>query len=339
VQLFLARVGVGAGEAGCVPPAQSILCDYVPLKRRAGVLAFHNFGLVAGMMLGMALAGMLNERIGWRWTLVVLGLPGVGLAVLVRLTLREPERGRLDVVTECRNALSLRRTLSVLWACRTYRFLMFFTVLNGFVQYGLNQWWPSFYSRSFGLSLSVVGVSLGTVIGVGSGVGLLIGGASSNWAARYDVRLPLWIGAGASALALPAALGSLFVSSSAHSIMLVGLTSLLWCVTTGPFLATLYSVTPPQMRATAGAVMIFFTSVLGFGLGPIGVGVLSDLLTPALHSQALRYALIAPASLLPIAAFALYVSTRTLATDLRMTALKIEPHASTSSSIAAVATK
>jgi hypothetical protein len=177
------------------------------------------------------------------------------------------------------------------------------------------------------------------VIGIGSGAGLLIGGASSNWAARRDVRLPLWIGAGAMALALPAAVGSLFTSSAAPSIFLVGITSLLWSVTAGPFLSTLYSVTLPHMRATAGAIMIFFTSVLGFGLGPFGVGMLSDLLTPSLETQALKYSLIAPMCLLPIAALALYLSTRSLVVDLRITGIKIEHRPAASNSIHVAATE
>src|SRR5262245_50281201 len=94
--LFLARVGIGAGEAGCLPPAQSIICDYVPPRRRAGVFAVHSIGNYAGMMLGLIFAGWLGDLIGWRMTFLALGLPGIVLALILRFTLREPRRGALD---------------------------------------------------------------------------------------------------------------------------------------------------------------------------------------------------------------------------------------------------
>lgn len=314
--LFLARVGVGAGEAGCFPPASSMLCDYVPLKRRSGVFAVHTFGIYAGMMVGMVLAGWLGETIGWRWTFLAFGLPGIAMAILIRLALREPARGFFDVVKDNEPALPFGRTVSVLWRCRTYRLLVLFLVVNGFVQYGLNQWWPSFYTRVFGLNLSSVGFYLGMALGVGSGLGLLIGGLLANKVVQRDVGRPLMIGAVATALALPAAFGTLFVSSALGSVLLVGLTALFWTVSHGPVLATMYSVTRPRMRATAGALYIFLMSVLGFGLGPFCVGSLSDFLAPSLGVQALRYAMLLPICFLPAMVIALYAAAKALPNDL-----------------------
>lgn len=322
--LLAARVGLASGEAGGLPAAQSMICDYVPLERRSGVYAVHTFGLYAGMMLGMGLAGALGETIGWRWTFVALGLPGIALALLVRFTLREPARGRLDAMREEKQtALSLSSTIAVLWRCRTYRLLMVFVVANGFVQFGLNQWWPSFYARVFELRLSSVGVSLGLAIGAGSGLGLLIGGALADRAARRDVRLPLMLGAAATALALPTALASLLIPTAVGSILLVALTTLFWSVSNGPVVATVYSVAMPQMRATASSITVFFTSVLGFGLGPFCVGLLSDRLAPSFGVQALRYALLAPICLLPIMVIALYAAARELPNDLQAAGARV----------------
>lgn len=323
-QLFIARVGIGMGEAGCLPTAQSVLCDYVPLRRRAGVLAIHTFGLIAGVMLGLALAGWLGEKIGWRWAFAVIGLPGLGLAIIVRFTLREPPRGFFDPVKNDERGLSFGETLRALWRCRTYRLLVSVLVVNGFVQYGLNQWWPSYYVRVYGLRLSSVGVYLGVALGAGSGVGLLIGGILANKAANRDVRLPLIIGAAATALALPAALGSLFVSSGFVSILLVSLTAVFWSVSTGSVLAAIYSVTTSQLRAMAGSVSILFTSVLGFGLGPFCVGLLSEILTPSLGLQALRYALLAPVCLLPVMVMVLLAAAKALPNDLRAAGVQVE---------------
>lgn len=321
-QLLLARVGVGAAEAGCLPPAQSLLCDYVPLEQRSGAFAIHGFGVTVGMMLGMALAGWLGETIGWRWAFVVLGLPGIAFAVVVRLTLREPPRGILDTVKDDQSDLSLLRTLQVLWDCRTYRLLMVVLVVNGFVHYGLNQWWPSFYTRVFDLGSSAVGLYLGVAIGAGSGIGLLVGGLLANRVARRDVRLPLLIGAAATALAFPAALASILIRSGWGSLLLVAVTGFCWSVASAPAVAGVYSVVRPRMRATAGAITILFTSVLGFGLGPFSVGLLSDLLTPMFGVEALRYALLMPVALLPVTVLALCLAAQRLPQDLRAAVAK-----------------
>jgi predicted MFS family arabinose efflux permease len=322
-QIFAARVGVGAGEAGCLPPAQSIICDYVPLTRRSGAFAIHTFGLIVGMMLGMALAGWLAEAIGWRWTFVALGLPGLALAAVVKLTLREPVRGFFDAAKDDSASSSSAGTIGFLWRCKTYRWLTVVLVVNGFYQFGLTSWWPTFYVRLFGLSVSSVGAYLGIAIGVGSGIGLLLGGLLANRAARRDVRLPLIIGAAGTLAALPVVLAALFLPSAVGSILLVSLTTLLWNVAGGPVVATVYSVTRSRMRATAGAITIFFTSVLGFGLGPFCVGLLSDLLAPTLGREALRYALLAPVCLLPVMAIALRTATKTLSVDLRAAGVQV----------------
>jgi predicted MFS family arabinose efflux permease len=315
--LFLVRVGVGIGEAGCFPPGQSMLCDYVPIERRSGVLAIHSFGAFVGMTVGMALAGSLAEVIGWRWTFVALGLPGIVLAILVRLTLREPRRGSFDAVKDDEQRAPFLQTVVELWRCRTYRLLLVFLTMNGSLYFGMIQWWPSFYARVFGLSLSQAGIYLGTAIGVGSGLGLLIGGLLGNKLAQRDVRLPLMLGAASILLGLPTALGSLFIHSAAGSIFLVALSVLLWGAHGGPVLATLYSVARPRMRATAGALAIFFQSAVGFGIGPLCVGVLSDLLAPKLGVESLRYALLAPICLMPFIVITLYAAARVLPRDLR----------------------
>lgn len=315
--LFAARIGVGVGEAGCLPPAQSIICDYVPLKRRSGVFAVHNFGLMVGMMLGLSLAGWLGEVIGWRWAFLALGLPGLLLALVVRATLREPVRGLIDKVSSDDASRSIGATLSYLWRCRTYLWMAGFFSVNGFVQYGLYQWWPSFYARVYGLSLSSIGLHLGVAIGVGSGIGMLLGGVVANRAAQRDVRLPLIVGAVSTAVALPAAVGTLFVGSASASMWLVLVTAIFWSVSNGPAVATVYSVALPHMRATAGTITIFFASVLGFGLGPFCVGLLSDALAPTFGSEALRYAMVLPACLLPGMVIVLYGAARSLPNDLK----------------------
>jgi predicted MFS family arabinose efflux permease len=329
-QLFVARVGVGAGEAGGLPPAQSLLCDYVPPKRRTGVFAVHNFGLIAGAMLGMVLAGWIGALIGWRWTFVALGVPGLALAVVVRLTLREPVRGHFEAPPTDASSISLSHAIELLWRCRTYRLLVTFLALNGFVQTGLLQWWPSLYERVFNLSLGSVGISLGLAFGAGSGLGVLAGGWLGTQAAKRNARLPLLVGAAALVFTLPTVLASLFVSSTVGSLVLVSLAQLFWGLLAGPVYGTLFSVVPPRVRATAGAVVIFATSVVGAGLGPLCIGVLSDLMTPMLGIEALRYAMLAPLALFPLLVLAIHAATKALPHDLHVAGAAVGTDASTS---------
>jgi predicted MFS family arabinose efflux permease len=321
--LLLARVGLGVGEAGGVTPAQSLLCDYVPVTRRPGMFALHTFGLAAGMMLGMAFAGRLGETLGWRWTFVVLGLPGIVLALIIRLTLREPARGALDATRDEPVRISLGQALNTLWRCSTYRLLLLLSVLNVFVYAGLSQWWPSFYTRVHGLSMSSVGVSLGVANGAGYAAGLLIGGLLANKAAQRDMKLPLLVGALTAVLALPAALGMLFVHSASLSMLLAALTVLLHSVPFGAIIAAIYSVVSSRMRATTGALTAFCQSVVGFGLGPLFVGALSDALVPSFGSHSLRYALLAPVCLFPLMSLLLCGAARTLPEDLRAAGVQV----------------
>jgi predicted MFS family arabinose efflux permease len=315
--LFLARMGIGAGEAGCLPPAQSIICDYIPYKRRASAFALHNFGLYLGMTCGMVLAGLLAQYVGWRWTFVLLGLPGIGLALIVKWTLREPVRGYFDGRRNDGGQLSFMRTLKVLWACKTYRLLILFLVVNGFIQYGLYQWWPSLYGRIFDLPLSSIGMKLGMAIGVGSAFGSVVGGLLADKVAARDVRLPLYVSAGLTVLKLPAASGALLVGSPSLAMLCVAATAVFSSMAGAAIFAALYSVVTSQVRAMASAVAIFSTSVIGFGLGPFVVGMLSDALTPSLGIEALRYALLAPLCLLPIMTITLWAAAKVLPEDLR----------------------
>lgn len=315
--LFLTRMGVGVGESGCFPVGQSMVCDYVPLKNRPAAFAINQFGVSGGTMLGMALAGALGETLGWRWTFVVLGLPGIALAGLVRLTVREPPRGRFEAAGEENTHVSIGKTMAVLWRCRTYRLLVMDLAASGFAVQGMILWLPSFYSRVHGLNLSSTGISLGLAIGVGGGLGLLLGGLLANYAASRDVRLPLRIGVWTMFLAAPTVLGAVLIPSAVASVILVTLTIFLSSIKSGPVMASLYSVVTSRMRATAGSITFFFLSIVGFGLGPLCVGVLSDLLTPKLGAESLRYALFAPACLFPVVAIVLHFATKTLLGDLK----------------------
>lgn len=317
-QLFLARVGVGAGEAGCLPPSQSMMSDYFPAHQRPMVFAVMSIGLFLGMMCGVMITGHLEQAFGWRWAFVLVGLPGLLLGLIVALTLREPRRGYYDPsLTETGAARSLRETLRVLFSRRSYRLLAVYQISIGFAQYGIPQWLPSFYQRVFAADPHYVATWLGLAIGVGSMTGLALGGWAALHLARANPGHPMRLGALATAFALAAAGVVLSASSAAISIASVALMCAFWHVSTGAFLSAIQGQAPQRMRATASAVLILLNALIGYGLGPFSVGILSDALSAQFGDQTLRFALIGPLATFPSAIWSLWALGRSLDEDRR----------------------
>lgn len=212
---------------------------------------------------------------------LALGLPGIALALVLRLSLKEPRRGSFDVRSAALEPPSFVAVLTTLKGCRTYRFAWSFYVLNGFVQYGLIQWWPSFYDRASNLGMSSVGLYLALAIGGSAATGSLIGGGGAGrecgCAARSLLASEHWSHSNYSCYSDS---DRLFVPSIQLSIMLVSLTALYWSVSNRPVLAVAATVVSPEMRATSSSLLIFGAAVLGFGLGPLCVGGVERLADP-----------------------------------------------------------
>jgi predicted MFS family arabinose efflux permease len=291
-QLFFARVGVGAGEAGCIPHAHSLISDYVPAVRRPGAIAVHTAGATIGIILGMALAGWLGARIGWRLSFLVLGLPGVLLAIIVRVTLREPPRGYADGMTgpAIKNP-PLKVAFQYLWRCRSYVQLVTIMSLAVFVNFALNQWLPSFYMRAFGMKMAAVGLYLGLAQGLGATVGTLGGGFLANSMSKRDARYPLMLAAACFAAAFPLALAIFLAPTSTWALGANFLFAVVSNMPNGTLFALIQNVVHPNSRALASALNMLSASVVGIGGGPFFVGVVSDALAPVFDGQSLRYAL------------------------------------------------
>jgi predicted MFS family arabinose efflux permease len=316
LQLLLARIGVGAGEAGCIPPSQSIISDIVPLEKRAGALGIHVTGTTVGSFLGLALGGLLASQIGWRWTFVALGLPGILLALVVRKTLHEPPRGYADGVSAPSSPLAPAAALRYVTGNSTLLQLYAIFAFGSFAAFGLNQWLPSFYVRSFGLSTAEVGAFFGVAFGIGSGLGTLGGGFLVNRLAQRDQRWGVWIGAVCYALAVP--FGWLMFQSETVEVALVFnfVFFVFVGIPNGPLFAMVQAVVIPRMRATSAAMNMFLASVIGIGGGPFFVGFVSDILAPEYGVESLRYALTAALFLLWWPVVHCLLAARTLRADI-----------------------
>src|SRR5947207_4925448 len=190
-QLLLARVGVAVGEAGFMPPANSLIPDYFERAERPRAVATYMLGTALSNLIGYFLAGWLNELYGWRAMFAWLGLPGLALAVIAGLTLREP-RTRKSATCVCGAALApaqpgLREVCQRLWGCTTFRHLLLCFSVVSFFGYGIAQWLPAFFFRSFRLKSGELGTWLAVIYGLGGAIGMYLGGAlASRFAARNE---------------------------------------------------------------------------------------------------------------------------------------------------------
>jgi MFS family permease len=292
LQLLLIRVGVAVGEAGCIPPAHSLIADYFLRTERPRAVAIYMLGIPLSVVIGYFVAGWLNEFYGWRAAFVVLGLPGIVLAVLAALTLREPRRQNPTAHIASKQP-SLKEVCAVLWSKTAFRHLVLFFAVVSLFGYGLQQWQPAFFVRSHGLTSGELGTWLTIIYGAGGLLGTYLGGI---WAARYavhDERRQLKLAALVySAFGLLAAFAYL-APDYRVAFGLIGLGAVTGGAAIGPLFATIQTLVPERMRAMSVAIIYLFANLIGMGLGPLAAGALSDAFQSWAGEESLRYALLA----------------------------------------------
>lgn len=333
-QLFLARVGVGVGEAGCTPASQSLISDYVPRETRATAMAIFSLGIPAGSLIGMAVGGLVADSFGWRASFALVGVPGILLGILAYFTLPEPRRSS-GIVSTDRDAPTFKEALAEIGKKPTYIWFTVAMAAMSFATYGHLAFQSSYFLRNHadgldalaahlanatGIHLgttSFLGVALGLTIGLFGGAGTWLGGQVTDHAARRDVRAYAMIPA-LSAFCLPFSILATYISSNIMLVLsLVGLPMLLQSIYYGPLFATIQGLVRPRTRATASAILLFFANLVGLGLGSLCVGAISDLLSPSLGSgDAIRWALIIASLVYFLAMGAFVMARKTIKQDL-----------------------
>lgn len=291
--LLLARIGVGIGEAGSFPAGSSLIADYFEPAKRATALGIQSVGVYIGILFGFLLGGWINEFFGWRMAFVVVGLPGVLFALIFGLTVREPPRGGMEPGVTDEESPGLRETLRYLWSKRAYRHLPFAAGFYAFVAYGSMTWLPSFFIRSYGMSGAEIGTWLALTVGIAGGAGCYAGGVlSDKLAAAGDKRWYAWVPAVSVLLSIPFMLGMYLVTDPYVALVISIGAWFLGNSWLGPLITTIHGVTAPRTRALAVAIMMFVNNLLGIGLGPQVVGILSDQFRGTFGVESLRYALV-----------------------------------------------
>ena len=292
-ELALARIGVGVGEAALVPPAHSLLSDYFPPARRATAMAVFSMGIHVGVAFGFLLGGWMSQVFGWRNAFFAVGLPGLVLAVLVRLTVREPPRGHAEGLRVEHGTVSARAVASHLWRRRSFRHLSIAAALHSFGGYAFAVWGPPFFMRVHGMAAGELGTWLGVVLGLGGACGSVTGGVlADRLGARHDARWQLYLPSIAALLQIPFVVGVLMTPAPIPAMLFLIPSAVLSAAWFGPTFALTQGLAEPRMRATAAAILVFIVNLIGLGLGPLGVGMVSDALRPSMGAAALRYALL-----------------------------------------------
>lgn len=310
--LFLLRMLVGVGEAGCVPASHSLIGDIFPPERRAFAVSVFQAGGILGLSLGLFGAGLLAERLGWRAALAVCGLAGLPLGALVLLTLGGRDRARARMAP---HAEPIGHVLIALVRKRALRNLVLGIALGTFATYGIAQWLAAFFIRSHGLGLAEVGLYTGATAGLGGIIGTICGGMLVVPLRRRDARWELWFPAMVYATSAPLFAGVLLADNVSVAFFFNFAAVFVAASGGGVALSAIQSFTEPRRRATAVALMLMLSSILGLGLGPVAVGVLSDQLSGAFGADALRYALVAATSMLVWASVHLALAARTARSD------------------------
>jgi len=314
--LFLARLGVGVGEAGGVAPAYSLIADYFTPTKQARALAFYSLAIPVGSALGYLFGGYLATAYDWRLAFMLLGGVGLVLAPLLSVTIREPARGRHDAANLETRKPALREVWAHLAAKPSFWLMSLGAACGSIMGYGLLFWLPSFFIRSYGMTLQQVSHLLGTLLLLGGIPGVLLGGYLAD---RYGVRnrrIYALVPAVAFLSILPCYAIGTSVPMGRVAFLFFLIPSALQLAWLGPVIAAIQQLVPAAMRALASAVFLFVNNLLGLGLGALLIGFASDQLTARFGIAALRYAILGGTVFYLIASALFFLASRKLPPDL-----------------------
>ena len=313
--LLTYRVGVGIGEAGGSPPSHSLISDYFPPERRATVLGIFSLGIPLGILVGFMAGGWLDQTLGWRTAFLVVGLPGLVLALLVALTIKEPPRGLSEGIQTNASPPSAMEVVRFLWRARAFRHMSIGSALYAFVGYSVITWAPAFLIRSHGMSTGEIGTWLALIFGFGGGIGTIAGGVLADRWAASDLRGRSYVPCLAMLASFPFAFPIYLYDNTTLALVSLFAPALFGAMYQASSFAVTQSLATPLMRATAAAVLLFVINIIGLAVGPAATGALSDALEPRFGADSLRYALLAVSMIFLWAAFHFWRSSATLVED------------------------
>ncbi|MET0361411.1 MAG: MFS transporter [Sphingobium sp.] len=295
LHLALARIGVAGGEAGGAPASQSMLADLYPARNRGTVIGILSAAQAIGIALGLFLGGWLNALFDWRSAFLVVGAPGLLLALITLFTVREPARGMSEEISRRANVeepASMSQALRQALRNPALRILLLVAMSCSFAGYSILGWGPTFYVRVHGLSTMQVGLFMGLGVAVGLFLGNLFAGQIADRVAKGDLSKYMKVGGIGTILSAPA--GVVFVLAEDLTVSLLGLfvSKLLMTFWLPPTYAVALGLSSPGNRGMMTALLGLAGSLVGTGLGPLFVGIMNDVFTPIYGADGIRYSLL-----------------------------------------------
>lgn len=321
-QILLYRMGVGFGEAGGSPPSYSLISDYFPAERRGMALAIYSLGVPVGSMLGAFLGGKLALAYGWRTAFFVVGAPGVILAILVLLLVREPKRGGLDVVldggTEHPPAPPILKAIGSFFKNRTLVLTAVSSAMSAFVGYAGLVWNPQFLEGVKGMAAADVATYYALALGVTGIVGTVVSGWLADKLSQKDRRWFAWIPAIAFTLSIPFWFGMLWAPTWEIAMLFLLGPMLMNQAYLAPALTVAQNAVAPGERTMTGAILLFVLNLVGLGVGPVYVGWVADKMEPVHGDQALAYGYAAVIPFVVLTVLAHLAASYSIARDKRL---------------------
>ena len=316
IQLLLARIGVGVGEAGGSPPAHSIISDLYPPEKRATALAIYSTGISIGLLIGFLIGGWIDHYFGWRIAFFVVGFPGIIYSLILYFTVKEPLRGLSENKIGKDENNSIKEVILTLWGSKSFRYLALGTGMAAYASYATTSWIPSFLSRVHGMKSNEIGYWLSLSIGIGGGLGNFLGAYISDKMGKKDKRWYLWLPAAALLIVIPFSLTVYFVPNTNVALLCIAIPAFLLSVYLAPCIALTHGLVKLRMRAMASAILFFILNILGLGCGPLITGIVSDYLKPSMGAESLRWALTSALIANILGAFLFFMAARTIREDL-----------------------
>ena len=290
-QLLLFRAGVAVGEAGTTPTAQTLLADYYDRAQRPRAMAILIMSYPLSMIVGYLVGGWLVEAYGWRYTFIVMGIPGLAIAILAKLTLKEPRLKKKSITTVVHPPMN--EVIKTLWKQRSLRHIFSAFCVSYFFSMASSQWLAPFFMRSHGMGSAELGFWLAVSWGIMGLLGNYLGG---HITARYlagKEKIQFRVIAITMVIYSVLLLLVYLVPDKNLALFFLAISAFVVSLANGPQFAAVQSLVNDRMRAMTIVLLFFFANLVGFGFGPVVLGVISDLLTPLYGQDALRYALAA----------------------------------------------
>jgi MFS family permease len=322
LQLALARVGVGVGEAGCTPAAHSLIADSVPPEKRSSAIAFYGLGIPIGGLLGLIIGGIVNDLYGWRAAFMIVGAPGVILAFVLPKIIRDPRRSAGAIATASQQppagpALSVGEAAREIFASKAYLYIFIAASFTAFLSYGKGLWTISLFIRSHGFSTTEAGISMAVALGLSGIVGTWLGGKMADVFGKRDRRHLLTLPAIGMTVAAPLLFVSYWSSDWRIAVAMLIIPTILNSAYYGPAYGCVQGLVRREARAVAASLVVFGQNLIGLGLGPLAFGMLSDALQPFAGTDSVRWVLYGAAWLGLIPAFFFWRASLRLTAEMK----------------------